>query len=112
MNGFTGLGWYGPAISRARASVTPWPYPVPPSADHWRCPYPTSEDRVAPSRPELVRPAYRANEVAPARRRDSASTVAAKARTAPVIANVMPAERPRSPSPFVIIEISKAPTAA
>jgi hypothetical protein len=57
-------------------------------------------------------PPYRANEVAPARRRDSASTVAAKARTAPVIASVMPAERPRRPSPFVIIEISKAPTAA
>jgi len=54
----------------------------------------------------------RANDVDPERRLDSASTVAARARTAPVIAKVMPAERPRSPSPFVIIEMSNAPTAA
>ena len=54
----------------------------------------------------------RANEVAPDRLRDSASTVAASARTAPVDAKVMPAERPSSPSPLVIIEMSNAPTAA
>jgi len=59
-----------------------------------------------------ILPYPRANDVDPERRLDSASTVAARARTAPVIANVMPAERPRSPSPFVIIEMSNAPTAA
>ena len=31
-NGLTGPGWYGPAMSRERANVTPCPNPVPPSA--------------------------------------------------------------------------------